>query len=79
MTPTALTTDELREVLDEVRQSRSDRAGDSRRSVPAWGQLTLAVLAVIVSLVLAWANMNTRISLIEQKLDYLVSHSGPLR
>lgn len=70
------TAEELREVLDSARLARGGRSGDGR-NIPAWGQLALAVLAVVVTVIVAWANLNTRVALIEQKLDYVVMRVAP--
>jgi hypothetical protein len=40
---------------------------------PQWVQTMLAVGAVIVSIVLAYATLDKRISLLEQKIDFIVN------
>lgn len=65
------------EARDQAR-SRGDRNSDPGKW-PAWGQLLLAVLAVIVTVVLAYGALNTRITVVESKLDDLKQQIGALR
>lgn len=43
-----------------------------RRGWPEWLKLALAALSVIVTITLAYAALDKRIALVEQKLDFLV-------
>lgn len=70
MTPSGGTYDQVRQALDDERSSRGEhsRAGDGGKW-PAWVQTAVAVLAVIVSVVLAYGALDKRIALIEQALN----------
>lgn len=60
---------------EEVRRAITDeRNGSSQQGplLPAWMQLFIAVAAILVSVTLAYSALDKRISLIEQKLDYVV-------
>lgn len=39
---------------------------------PSWIQTTLAVVAVIASVMMAYSNLDKRIALVEQKIDFIV-------
>jgi hypothetical protein len=62
------------EARDQAR-TRGDRDGDHW---PAWGQLLLAVITVIVTVVMAYGALNTRITVVESKLDDLKQQIGAL-
>lgn len=76
MTPT-YTTDDINDILEASQTARRSSGWGRGGVVPAWGQLILAVLAVVVSVVLAWSNLDKRMSLLEQKMDYVVRQVGP--
>lgn len=40
--------------------------------LPSWIQTTLAVVAVIASVLMAYSNLDKRIALVEQKIDFIV-------
>ena len=64
------------EARDQARRNGDMRSGTNNNSYPAWIQLVLAVLAVVVTVVLAYGQLDKRISLMEQKLDYVVQRVG---
>jgi hypothetical protein len=47
-------------------------SADPSKMWPPWLHLVMAVATVIVTVTLAYAALDKRISLIEQKLDYVV-------
>lgn len=64
---------ELMEVVNFMRSKKPDS------SWPAWGNLALSVLVVVVTVVLAYSALDKRMSLLEQKMDYIVLRVGPGR
>ena len=62
--------DAVRRAMDEDRaEYRHQRSGDKW---PVWFQLSLSVLTVVVAVVLAYAALDKRISLVEQKIDQVL-------
>lgn len=70
--------DETRHAYDAARRDAGllERRDDPGGRWPAWFQLVLAVAVMLVSVTLAYAALDKRIALIEQKLDYLVEQSS---
>lgn len=74
MNPLSETYAQTKSAMNDVLDDRDYRRRDSDAGRwPQWAQLLLSVGAVIVAVVLAYSALDKRISLIEQKLDY-ISH-----
>jgi hypothetical protein len=65
------TYDDVRRAIDDSRTARGVSNSDDRR-FPEWLKLALAALSVIVTVTLAYAALDKRIALVEQKLDFIV-------
>lgn len=68
----------MRDALDEVLDAHDQRQQRNHQDArwPAWAQLVLAVGAVVVTIVLAYSALDKRISLVEQKIDYIANRVG---
>lgn len=60
---------------EDIRRAIKDEHDDNGGKWPSWLPFALSIAAVIVSVTLAYAALDKRISLMEQKLDYLVQQS----
>lgn len=74
MTPHIYTSDDIADIMRDANDARDStgygrRESDSGGKWPAWVQTAVAVLAVIVSVVLAYGALDKRIALIEQALN----------
>lgn len=81
MTVRSETYDDVRAAIDDARVARGERsrAGDGDGDKwPAWTQLVLSVLAIVVSVVLAYSALDKRITVMESKLDDLKQQIGAL-
>lgn len=71
MTPD--TYSETRRAIDDARWER--KQGANSDDWAGWIKLVITIAAMIVSVTWAWSNLDKRISLMEQKLDYIVIHT----
>lgn len=65
------TYDDVRRALEDDARTRNGRNGNGGKW-PQWTQTVLMVGAMIASIVLAYAALDKRISLLEQKLDFVI-------
>lgn len=70
MTSEGATYQAVRSAMADEHASRSRNQDPQKWS--AWIQTFLAVLAMVVSVMLAYSALDKRITLMEQKLDFLV-------
>jgi hypothetical protein len=63
---------ETRRALADARTDRGMSNGVEGPKWPEWVKLVLATGAIIVSITLAYATLDKRIALLDQKLDFLV-------
>lgn len=67
----------LSDVLEEREREREERGANLRgrggsNRWPAWLQTVIVVGTMIVTITLAYAALDKRISLVEQKLDFVI-------
>lgn len=78
LTPTG-TYEDVRRAVGDALDSRGQHQRQDDGSWRTWVQLVIAVGTIVVTVTLAYGALDKRISLIEQKLNYLVSQSGTTR
>lgn len=67
------TYEEVRRAMDDARRERGEhsRVGDGGKW-PAWIQTAIAVTLLIATILGAYFSLDKRMSLLEQKLDFVV-------
>jgi hypothetical protein len=60
---------ETRRALNDARTARGVSNGATLPRLPEWVKLVIATATILVSLTLAWAALDKRIDLVNQKLD----------
>lgn len=65
------TYDDVRRALEDDARTRTGRNGNGGKW-PQWTQTVLMVGAMIATIVMAYAALDKRIALVEQKLDYVI-------
>lgn len=73
MAPFSDTYDQVRRAMDDARAEQGDRtrSGDGSKW-PAWIQTAIAVTLLIATILGAYFSLDKRMSLLEQKLDFVV-------
>lgn len=72
-----LTRDAINDVLDARDQARKSSGYGARNGDkwPEWVKLVIAVGTIVVTVTMAYAALDKRMSLLEQKVDYLVQQA----
>lgn len=68
---------ETRRALADARTERGESNDVVRTPWPEWLKLLIATVSVIVAVTLAYASLDKRMALLEQKLDFIVSQVAP--
>lgn len=80
MTDTSNVYSETMRAIEDSRATRGYFGNDNEdRKWPSWIHVIIAVGAVVVSVVLAYAALDKRISLMEQKLDTIIYQNATKR